>query len=60
MTKKYQAPLQIVYIFLGRNIALIYNVFRTFRIVIQMSHRQKILVVDDEYDNAFVLKSGLS
>jgi hypothetical protein len=60
MTMKYQAPLQIVYIFLGRNIALIYNVFRTFRIVIQMSHRQKILVVDDEYDNAFVLKSGLS
>jgi CheY-like chemotaxis protein len=24
-----------------------------------MPHRQKILVVDDEYDNAFVLKSGL-
>jgi DNA-binding response OmpR family regulator len=24
-----------------------------------MSHRQKILVVDDEYDNAHVLKSGL-
>ena len=24
-----------------------------------MSHRQKILVVDDEYDNAYVLKSGL-
>jgi DNA-binding response OmpR family regulator len=24
-----------------------------------MPHRQKILVVDDEYDNAFILKSGL-